>query len=149
MSGLRLLKKLGDVGHENTCQRAVLLASVSVHVPRCIHHRSHFPGDLAVRPAAHGRRMSGRQTQGVEALRGQPGVARQHGVEHPIEPASDIPVEPPLAARGTLVHRDLEHDGDPAVTFAEFGPLDRVPVALIAAFAAHTRPTVGRHKHAR
>lgn len=103
---------------------------------------------LRSRPAAHGRRMSGRQTRGVEALRGQPGVARQHGVEHPIEPASDIPVEPPLAARRTLVHRDLEHDGDPAATFAELAGLTRLPVALIAAFAAH-HGSYGRSPQAR
>lgn len=59
--------------------------------------------------------------------------------EHHIGSAGHFPVEPPLAARWALLHRHLEDDGNPAVTLGELGSLDRSPVRLVTASAAHQR----------
>jgi len=66
-------------------------------------------------------------------------IAGEDRGEELIKATSDLPGQPPFAARLTFLHGNFEHDGDLAVSLGELGPLDRLPITLIALFAPHQR----------
>ena len=61
-------------------------------------------------------------------------IAGQHRSEHHIETTGSLPRQPPVTTRRTLLHRNLEHQGDLALRLGHLGSPDRNPVLLAATF---------------